>query len=326
MNDAVSGKADEASERDEAGRRAEFRLGLETLICDLHWTALHIGIVAHLLNAKVARAESWTLRSWRHLLHDDSRVMLLSLRYCRELGLSDALAARMGALYVRLAAAKRTCGELACFMQTRDGGGGKPLAAVAAEWRDLSRTASEVIGAAAVAATDKVSSLYAADARVLEGFLNAAAGGGAGWVSAWGEVTLPQLRQRRREPRVEAQQSCTLRFDGVSVRAQLVDISRKGIGVACERQIPLMRAVEIELENGRRLEAMTVRANGKRLGLLLSSGLAADDPLLRSIARHSAACCAGLAPPAGKPCDSLHQCPVRERVGGACPEPQIRAL
>ena len=84
----------------------------ETLVCDVHSCAMQIGVIATMLNASQKPDLIGGLRSCRHMLHDDSKIMTLALRYGSEAGLSPGLAAKLDRLYTGVGGAKRRIAPL----------------------------------------------------------------------------------------------------------------------------------------------------------------------------------------------------------------------
>jgi hypothetical protein len=263
------------------GVRANADFLFESVVCDLHLTALSVGALAMLLQARAAAGASWTLKGWRPLLDDDRHAMRLTLRFHADMGMPAAMAARIADLYARLAEAKTTSAEFAKLSSKHATLDSVALARAAEGWRRLCRETVGALEAIAPAAKQRLPSPYDEDCRTLVAFLVEAAEGKLRRVGAFGEITLPQLRQRRRSPRAAVRRSCALLLPDGRVSAEIEDASRNGLGILCRRPLHEGQQMTVELADGRRLSAVVARRNGDQTGLRLLTPLAADDPLFR---------------------------------------------
>ena len=74
--------------------RANGNFLFETVICDLHSTALQVGCIAVVVAACSKSDAGWTLRAWRHGLFDDCEAMRLALRFRDQIGLNTTITAK----------------------------------------------------------------------------------------------------------------------------------------------------------------------------------------------------------------------------------------
>ena len=91
-------------------------------------------------------------------------------------------------------------------------------------------------------------------------------------------MTPPALQQRRQAPRALVRRSCKLIVAGAEFEAEVTDVSRDGLGIACRAAVGAQQEVEVVV-GGRRLPAIVMRRNGERIGLRLKQPLAVTDPL-----------------------------------------------
>ena len=103
-------------------------------------------------------------------------------------------------------------------------------------------------------------------------------------MSSSGELTLPEFSQRRSAPRVRVSHLCNLELPNFVVSAQIDDVSREGLGGACEHALRVNDSLCVRLSDARRLKAKVARVVPGRFGLRLTSPLSTDD-LLYSVAR-----------------------------------------
>ena len=217
------------SPSDEKSKRAAADHLLETVICDLHWTALQAGSIAMVVEACSKTDAGWTLKAWRRGLGDDCEVMRLALRLQDDMGLNKAIAAQIAGLYDSVSDAKASIVDLAKIAVPER----RALAQAAERWRSLCRRAVEVLKAANGEVSRRLPALYAEDSRALAAFLEEAARGDTRRVSAFGELCPPALRQRRRTPRILSHVSCRLILPRGQAWAEIEDASRNALGLMC---------------------------------------------------------------------------------------------
>lgn len=252
---------------------------LETLLCDLHWSMLHIGAFSTLVNACLRSEEEWTLRPWRHILHDNQKIVQLALRYCADIGLSSAISEEISKLYMELAKVKLLTVPLTASSRAYTPAERQQLSQLASKWRLLCQNAGHILARLEPDVRARLSGPYAGDSRTLVRFLTEAASGDTKCVSRWGEITLPTLAQRRLAPRREVHRPCWLITADRKLPAVLDDVSRNGIGILCSAPLVDGQPITVELDDGRILSATVVRQIGERVGLALKTPLANDDPL-----------------------------------------------
>ena len=251
----------------------------ESLICDLHWSALHLGALTNLINAYAHSDATWTLKSWRHLLHDNAQIVTLALRYHDNMGLTAGLAGRIAGVYVGVSGLKRDVAPLAG--QQKYGSREHQLLAqrLAMSSRTICADTVEVFGALESPVSKVLAKSYSDDSKLLVRFLKSTASGIQEHVNHLGEITLPKLNQRRRTPRAASHQGCRIIVEGITTSAVILDISREGLGVSCEHPLALDQEIVIQLEDGRQLDGKVVRLSGKQAGIILSRPLSNQDPI-----------------------------------------------
>jgi PilZ domain len=269
-----------APSRPSVGGRADLfnkKFLLEIIIYDLLWSALHVGTLAISLNACARGTAHWSLRPWRHLLHDNSKIMQLALRYGPEIGLSGKLSADASKLYAEIAAEKVRLGPLLenanSFSERARGG------PASATWRRLAGEMKSILAEFEREAISRLGGVLAEDADTLGQFLHEALAGDLRRIKADGEITLPVLKQMRRSPRLKADGGCTVLVGDKWIAAELRDVGLNGLGIVCRHPLRENQSITVLLDDGRELAAKVANRNGDRVGLLLEAKLHRDDPL-----------------------------------------------
>ncbi len=252
---------------------------LETIIYDLLWNALHIGTLATALTACARNPTMATLRPWRHLLHDNCKIMQLALRYGPQIGLTEELSARTSKLYGAVAAEKPRLTRLLDNKGSCSESDRRQLAGISETWRGLARDAKSILMAFNAGPIACVGGLLAEDAQMLCGFLDEASAGSDKRICEDGEIVLPTLKQMRRSPRVKIDGPCTIMVAGKSIAAELKDIAPSGLGISCRQPLPENQRLTVVMDDGRRLTAKIANRTADRVGLLFESQLRRDDPL-----------------------------------------------
>ena len=251
----------------------------ETIVCDVHSCAIEVGALTMALAAGGGPDAASRLHAFRHLLHDDSKIMALALRYGDEAGLGREAVAKLMSLYAGVAEGKQRLHPLT-DPATLSGAQREQAAKFAESWRKLAGLATQALAVIDAPTRQRLSAVYLEDAAALKAFLDEATRGGKGRVDEWGVLRPPQLRQRRVNPRLNVRRTCGLTLpNGASYRATVEDVSREGLGLISDAPLLDQQAVIIALDDGRRLEATVARRQGSRIGLALTTRLAANDPL-----------------------------------------------
>jgi hypothetical protein len=250
---------------------------LETVVCDVHWTAMQIGTITMLLS-RARSGENNRLQSGRHLVHDDSKTMLLALRYAQQIGLDADIVAKLTNIYRRVGEAKVS---LALLTEAARQGRARqiPLQAPCEAWRRIAGEAAITLTQLQRETGSRLGPQYAADAAALRQLLEQAAKGDTEAVDRTGAVATPKLQQRRQAPRLNVSSPCKLLLPDGPVSARLVDVAPRGFRVACDAPLADRQKVTVVLEDGRNLEAIVVRRQGAHVGLQLARPLPATDPL-----------------------------------------------
>ncbi len=264
-----------------AGRDLNTDFMLETIIYDFLWSALHVGILATLLNAWTRPNEDWSIRPWHHILHDSDKIMQLALRYGPEMGISDAVRVRLLAFYDDVAAGMR---QIAPFMKASASQSSTErghLLNVCSAWRRIAQETKSTLALVEGEVISRLGGVLHDDSRTLFEFLREAAVGDSKRVDTCGRIVLPNLKQMRRTPRLRIAGSCTIELGDRSIPARLIDLSVDGLGIACNEALPSDQSITVVLDDGRGLKCRFVRREGDRVGLAFEAPLQNDDPLFR---------------------------------------------
>jgi len=251
---------------------------LETVVCDVHGAFLQIATLS-LMTMNCARPNATTnLRACRHLMHDDSKIMLLALRYGHEIGLDGSTIDKLSRLYVDMGRAKAALAPLTS-LELLSPTQRQQIHSHAQSWRGLAQAATGVVDALGALIKARLDPGYAQDFQTTRAFLAQAVEGRMNDIMAHGVLEPPKLRQRRRNPRMTLARSCNLIVGTASYPAKILDVAREGIGVNTRAALETGQSVAIALDDGRRLEATVVRRQGPVFGLKLLELLTPDDPL-----------------------------------------------
>jgi len=268
----------------EVARLAEWKIDrgflLETIICDLHSSAMQVAMLAIMIEASAKPKGAAALRSGRHMLHDDCKVMSLALHYGEEVGLSPDCIKRIDSFYRGVGEAKQKLGPM-LQPSSHPGQQSDLLRNVRHSWRWLAVAAAEALAGVDALTSSQLGDPYVEDSSTLRQLLKEAADGDIRRVDAMGTIHLPLLRQRRQSPRATVKQPCMIVLPSGSYTAVIADVSRKGLGIVCSHPIEDRQSLRVALEDGRQLEAMVVRRQGDQIGLLLSTPLSAGDKLFQ---------------------------------------------
>jgi len=263
-------------------RAAEWKIDrgflLETIICDLHSSAMQVAMLAIMIAACARPQGAAALRSGRHMLHDDCKVMSLALHYGEEVGLSPASVKRIDGFYRGVGDAKLALRPL-LQPASRSASQGDALHQIRHSWRKLAVAAAEALAEVDPLTRSQLAGTYSEDAATLRQLLKEAADGDTRRVDAMGTIHLPALRQRRQSPRTPVRAPCTIVAPDGSYSAEIADVSRRGLGIVCSHPVDDGQTLRIALEDGRQLEAKVVRRQGDQIGLALSTPLSTSDSL-----------------------------------------------
>ena len=117
--------------------------------------------------------------------------------------------------------------------------------------------------------------------HMLDDMLIAARDGGAPCVIE-GRPVMPSWAERRHHARMLVNMDAAVRSQGVSRGVRVIDISRSGVGLDRADGLQVDEIVMITLAIGRRLVGKVAWVKGTRAGVMLSSQLETDDPLISS--------------------------------------------
>ncbi len=270
----------EAAVRDPA--RPAAQLLLETTVCDLHLTALHIGILTTLLSASTQSGREPRLRPWRHLIFQDSEAMLLALKYCQETELPGSIGLEMVRFYKKLPAAKAKLEPLTTERGDRSAAWRGECESAAREWRQLATEAQALLKTLRTLTQRRLESSFVTDNQTLILFLGEAISGQVQRISPHGEITPLALLQRRTAPRMRTGGACRVIIGNAAFSAEFLDVSRGGVGLRCKAPAEIGQTLDVELSGNRRIGATVVRKDAGGLGLKFDVPLHVDDPLLRA--------------------------------------------
>jgi PilZ domain len=251
---------------------------LETIVCGAYETAMQVAALALLLGVCARSGDTARVLSFRHILIDDSEVMLFALSYGEDIRLEGPAVEALRNLYRGIATAKR---DLAKQMDPRNARKVEraTVQSAAQSWRRIVELARAAIEHLQKTVQSRLHESYARDARTVVNFLRQAAAGDAGAFDSQGALRLPRLEQRRSLPRLPIKQPCQIILSSGAHRAQLADVSTQGLAVLCDVAPCVGETVTVFLQDGRRLGATVVRIQGAKIGLRLAKALAASDAL-----------------------------------------------
>jgi len=252
----------------------------ELIVCDLHWSAIQTGALGMMASAAVAATNSQGFKLSRHLAYDDFSVTRLALRFAVGIDLSNEQRNLLDRTYADL---QQTVAHLKPFM-TQD-----TLTPVQRELMRRLLPGLRRVALAAAETIERIEPLYrmrldpgfAFDAAVIRKFLARAARGERDEFGVDGVLRLPQLRQRRKSPRLPIERPCRLALPVGEVAAVLLDVSREGVGLRSQSAVSLGQRVAVVI-GARRLEANVARVEGDLVGLHLARPLQLSDPLFKA--------------------------------------------
>jgi hypothetical protein len=252
----------------------------EMIVTDTHWTSMQIATLCLMATYSMGQGAKWTLRSCRHILSDDTRVMRLALRYGAEVGLSAALQNRLDGLYAELSELQKRSAPLA-ESDTPSQAQRELLQRLLPHWRKIALATAEALAQLEPVARTRLHPNFSADAITIRDFLRRASGGDLSDMDRFGVVHSPRLKQRRQSPRVAVKKNCRIVSLQGEFPAEVVDVSREGLGLVGAALIEPQQNIAVLLEDGRRLEGAVVHKQGQQIGVLLTRKLSFTDPLFQ---------------------------------------------
>lgn len=126
----------------------------------------------------------------------------------------------------------------------------------------------------------RLPSQYTSNSQVLIELLQEAAHGGSPCLDDEGQISIPELPQRRRTARRTICQPCTITYNRMTAQAFVRDVSPGGFGLERVPQLVPKCLVLIELPSGRRFTGVVAWCNGSSAGVRFSRTLLPNDPLL----------------------------------------------
>ena len=281
MATAVQDRITSAPSADKVRSDVNWTHLLESLVCDVHWTALHAATISYLVQASCSRGMDLRLGAWRHLLQDNTRISQLGLRYSHDLAIDFQTRTQIGSFLEHVSAAMVATHGVLKKSGTHHALTRRELQPLQAPWSAASTMAGVALAALDQATRGRLTGEYAENCRIIIAFLREAATGDGSRLNEWGELSLPALAQRRLHPRTLLDRACRLIIGGQTIPAILHDASRNGFGVTCREPLAQRTSIIIELEDGRRLQAKVARTQGSVTGIHLTTPLSLSDPLFR---------------------------------------------
>ncbi len=126
----------------------------------------------------------------------------------------------------------------------------------------------------------RLPSQYTSNSKVLIELLQDAVVGGSPCIDEQGQISIPELPQRRRNARRTICQPCTITHNRMTSKAFVRDVSPGGFGLERVPQLLPKTLVLIELPSGRRFAGVVAWCNGSQAGVRFSRTLLPNDPLL----------------------------------------------
>jgi hypothetical protein len=252
----------------------------EMIVAELQWTSMQLAALSAMATVAAPAGSRWSLRSCRHIVHDDTGVMRLALRYSLEIGIPADLQRGLDKLYLELSDLQKRISPLimadSLSSVQRD-----QLQRLLPPMRKLAATAANELAKLEPLVRERLDTNYLEDNLTIRRFAERAAKGDTADVDRFGVVNTPRLKQRRQSPRVTVARRCRLKVAEGEFEAELVDVSREGLGVKCDAPTAERQPVVVLLDGGRRLEATVARRSGRQIGLLLTTRLSFTDPLFQ---------------------------------------------
>lgn len=246
---------------------------LESVVTDLHFSALQIGLIAILLAKCTREPGEWTMYPWRNVCQSDAPTMLLGLKYREQIAVRSSTADAIGKLYRDRDLHARRSHSLFSIRRAYDGEERAALAELGVGWCALSADAMRALSLLAEDTVGRLGPHYAGNDRIIDGVLKEAVSRDTSRVSLTGVIELPALTQRRRQPRINVNKPCRIAFAGREFDAMLLDVTRTGAGIVCRHRLAVDQSLTLLLPDGSRTTAKVVWRREDRYGLQLAGVL-----------------------------------------------------
>lgn len=253
---------------------------LETIVYDLHETAIQFGTLTGLVGEHVRRGGEGIPRQWRHLLLTDT-VILLALRFSTDVGIPVALANDIQCVSVAIEDIKSKLKSLARRAGVADKELRSTLSRLAIQAQTTCGDLIDLLAAIDKSLQSRLAAPLMTDQRAILKFLSAVATNRARVVD--GVLKAPQRTQRRRTPRAQVSVRCKVIIRGRVASAAICDVSREGLGVKCRKLLPVGETVVIHLDDGRQLSGTIINNRAQHAGIKLLKHLDLEDNLFRSV-------------------------------------------
>lgn len=280
LNTSFAAAAEESPPGGSGSPAANGKFLFEMIVADLHWSSVQVATLCMMAAACTAPEARFSLRSCRHIAYDDTRVMRLALRYSEDVGVSAEIRQKLEKLYADLAVMQKQIlpfvDSLKLSPAQRD-----QLQRLLPSIRRIALAAADALSRLDASSRARLHSNYADDGATIRQFLGRAARGDLGEIDRFGVLTTPPIKQRRTSPRVATNIRCRLALAQGDVEATIIDVSRKGLGLACQTTLNDQQEIAV-LIGARRLEGVVARIQGRQIGLTLRTPLAFNDPLFQA--------------------------------------------
>jgi len=276
---AAGGRAGARADGPGFGANPDFLF--EMIVAELQWTSMQLAALCVMATIAAPAGSRWSLRSCRHIIHDDTGVMRLALRYSSEIGVSADLQGGLDKFYADLSDLQKRISPLIAA-NTLSSNQRDQLQRLLPPMRKLAAAAAGELAKLEQIVRGRLDSNYLEDNLTIRRFAERAAKGDTADVDRFGVVNTPRLKQRRQSPRVTVARRCRLIVAEREYEAELIDVSREGLGVKCDAPAAEKQPVVVLLDDGRRLDAMVARRTGRQIGLLLTQRLGFTDPLFQA--------------------------------------------
>lgn len=253
----------------------------DAMVCEVHWLALQVGGVAQLFNASTRKKRTWMLRIARNVLPVEAAAIKVALQSWRDIALPHSQSQTIARLILNVAEAKQKTESVVDRLSSISTD--VPEAVIeqlAAVWRKLADDLQRIVQDLEPETRFRLDSGYSENALCLGRLLKDAVSGGEAQIDAMGNVTLPILPQRRREPRYTLLQPCKVTARRQTWMAFARDVSRNGLGITSTASMSLREPVVVELANGRKFAGRVVWSKDGNHGINFNDPIAATDPLI----------------------------------------------
>ena len=177
------------------GAKAKYLL--ETIVCGAYESAMQVAALALLLGVCARTGDASRVLSFRHILIDDSEVMLFALSYGEDIGLRRRRRSKPYATSIAGSPAPSATSPSCWTLGTPASSSAKPHIARRSRGASIVELARAAIEHLQKAVKPRLHETYERDARTVVNFLRQAAAGDDTAFDSQGALRLPRLEQRR---------------------------------------------------------------------------------------------------------------------------------